>query len=281
MAHVAEGDDDPTVWRVAGDVTITGQRTGQFSRLRPGLAFVVGEDDHRIEASAVFAQQAGELLAVRRPNDSRFAQVRDRMPDERLGRLPGESTVGRQCLIDGKSGRLAGVSEEAAIVMEERHIGAVAEPDDVSHRHDPAVVADRRQWRPGSSLVFGDRHADRIEPRKHHQPFDSFGIDHSMQRRRFLRSGPVLGNVEPVGPVLAAVLAPLEDDGAAPMALGVRHQYRLAVVEQHGAGVTEVLTRFLVDHHLPIGLVRQVDQRDRVAARRGLVLGFRRDCEKR
>ena len=45
VCRVAERDEQPPVRRVAGDMAVAGERAGQFARLAPCLAFVVGEND--------------------------------------------------------------------------------------------------------------------------------------------------------------------------------------------------------------------------------------------
>ena len=49
-------------------------------------------------------------------------------------------------------------------------------------------------------------------------------------------------------------------------------QYRFAVLKEKRGGMAEVLPLLAIDDHLPLLLIGQIEQRDRVAAR-GFVLG--------
>ena len=64
--------------------------------------------------------------------------------------------------------------------------------------------------------------------------------------------------------------------GAPAVPLGIDGDDRLAVFEQDGGRVAEVLARLAIHDHLPMLLVGQVDQRDGVSTPRGLGIGRRR-----
>src|SRR5262249_12048050 len=76
--RVAERDEQPAVGAVLADVAVAGQRPGQFARVRPGLAFVVGEDDLRVPRAAVLAEQHRQLLTVGGADQAGLAQSQRR-----------------------------------------------------------------------------------------------------------------------------------------------------------------------------------------------------------
>ena len=53
---VAKGNQEPPIWKVEGLVAVSGKGIGQFSRGSPGLAFVVGENDMRVESAGIFPE---------------------------------------------------------------------------------------------------------------------------------------------------------------------------------------------------------------------------------
>ena len=82
----------------------------------------------------------------------------------------------------------------------------------------------------------------------------------AVQGGHLAAGGPVLRGRQPIAPGHPAIGGPLEDDAALAVPFGVHAQNSLAVVEQAGGGVPEVLAIFPVHHNLPLGLVGQIDQ---------------------
>src|SRR5690606_10293902 len=119
-----------------------------------------------------------------------------------------------------------------------------------------------------AAVVFRDGLADGIQPGKQDEAALAVGTHQAVDRRRFLARGPTFGNGQPLRPGEARILTPLHYYGAPAVPLWINDDHGLVVLEQHRCGVTQVLSRFPVDHNLAVRLAVQIDEGNSVAPRR-------------
>ena len=275
---VAEGDEEAAVRRVFCRVTVAGKRSGQFARFAPGLAFVVGKNDERVQPAAVLAEQNRDLLAVGRADRAGLAEVSQGVLGDDFGLRPGQPAVAADDLVNlemlslGMDGRIA---QPAAVVVKEGHVRAVAALDHGAHGDDSAISGPRRlerlQRRPAFAVVFGIGDADAGGfSREHQNPRLAGWVVEAEQGGNLHRCGPVRGRGQALRPGQAAVVAFLVNNGAFAVPLGVGDQHRAVVRQQQGRGVAEVLPGLAVDDDLAVGFPGNVDGRN------GVALGLRR-----
>ena len=180
------------------------------------------------------------------------------------GRAPGAPTILAFHLIHVKAGaRLQRFGHEAAVVVAPHHHGAVVALGVGGHGHDRAPVADGLKFSPGLAVVIAAGHAGGGQAAEHQETLAAFHrIVDAVQGGDLAAGGPVLRRRQPVAPRHPAIGGPFEDDAALAVALGIHAQNSLAVIEQAGGGVPEVLASFPVHHNLPFGLEGQIDQRN-------------------
>ena len=169
-------------------MTVAGQRPRQLARLRPRLAFIVREYDERVLLAAVLAQQYRDLLAIRRADQPRLANVRGRVLGDHDRPAPTQPAVLRNRLVDPHGVRFrafARIADEPAVVVKQGHVVAVLEPLHAPHHHDAAPVADRLQRRPALAVIFRNRQTNRIQTREHNQSLHALPIDDAVNRGHF------------------------------------------------------------------------------------------------
>ena len=271
--RVPEGRHDPAVGRVPESVPVAGQAPGQFARLGECLSLVAGEHDVRVPVPVVLTHEHGDRLSIGRADHARLAEPHVGTGEDRFGLTPRQAAIRREGLVNLHfTGGLSGVVKESAIVVKERHVmSPLGECDHVAHGDDTAEVADRFELAPAQTVVAGDRHTDRVEARKHDQPFLSGPVYHTIDGGHFHGGRPALWRGQPLGPGQSCVSAALHHDRPATVALGIDADHGLVVLEEHRGRVAEVLAFVPVDHNLPLRVRGEVDGRNRVPSRLGRI----------
>ena len=146
--------------------------------------------------------------------------------------------------------RLQRLGHEAAVVVAPHHHGAVVALGVGGHGHDRAPVADGLKFGPGLSVVIAAGHAGGGQAAEHQETLAAFHrIVDAVQGGDLAAGGPVFRCRQPVAPRHPAIGGPFEDDAALAVALGIHAQNSLAIFEQAGGGVPEVLASFPVHHN--------------------------------
>ena len=269
---VAEADEQAPVRGVDALVTIARQRAGKLPGLRPRPALIFGEDHVRVAPAGVLAEQHGDLLAVGASHESRFAQVHVGASEDRLRLRPRQPAVRGERLEQRERAHLLALGgEEPPVVVEHHHVVAVGQADQVAHDDDAAPVADFLQLTPRLAVVFRDGQPRRVQTGEHDQPLDAFLVDDRVDRGHFHRRRPGRRRRQAVGPRQPGVGAALHHNCPAPVTFGVHHDHRLVVVQQDGRGMAEVLALLAIDDDLPVRLIVEIKNGNRVSARHCLL----------
>lgn len=177
---------------------------------------------------------------------------------------PGAPTVSAFHLVHVKAGaRLQRLGHEPAVVVAPHHHGAVIALGVGGHGHDRPPLTDGLEFGPCLAIIIGAGHAGGGQTTEHQDAVATLDrIINAVQGGNLAAGGPVFRGRQPVAPRLTAIGRPLVDDATFAVALGIDTQNGLAVLQQAGGGMTEVLPNFPIHHDLPFGLEGQIDQGD-------------------
>ena len=270
LRHVAEGDEEAPIAGVLRGVAIPGELPREFARRAPRAALIGGGDDLRRRLATVLAQEEGEGAAIGGTDGPRFAEM-EIAPAPDLGGLPpAAAAIGGADLEESEGPRRAAIRpEEAAVVVEEGEEGTVGHRDHGAHHDDPAPIADRGERGPGAPLVLARGDAGGVEPGEEDQAVAPLHrVGDAVDGRGLEGGGPVLRGGEALAPGAATIRAPLHEDGALPMPLGVDGEDRPAIPQEGGGDVPEVLARLAVDDGVAAGVAVEVDEGDPLGAGR-------------
>ena len=214
----------------------------------------------------VLAEQAGQLLTVRASHYAGLAKVEVGTRQDRFGERPGEAAISAQGLVECEDDGLLlldPLPQVASVVVEHGHVvSARLQGNDGAHDYNTAPIAHRLKLAPGRAVVFGDRQPGGVHTRPHDDALGAVRSNHPMQRRDFFRRRPALRSGQAIAPGAAAVGRSLVDDSPFTVPLRVDTKHRLAVFEETGGRVAQVLTFLPVDDHLAVLVPVEIDDRD-------------------
>ena len=136
---------------------ITGEGSRELNRVCPRNAFIIGVDDHRVKFAAVLAQQNRDTFAIRGTEHARLTEVCLWMRCDYRRVRPGLTTIRAPNRIDRELCKLLTVLIKAAIIMEERQVIAVFEPNSTAHRDDSTVISNRTELGERTAIILRNR----------------------------------------------------------------------------------------------------------------------------